>query len=152
MSLLTSKVDFLRGFPGGFAGFAMCWPFTIKTTVGVAATLPIGTIVTQELSGGATVVDKATTPNTSIADPKEMWVVVEGNDDFSGQFTGKCNCAKLGSGIIWVASDYASGSYTAGTPVSVSAGQIKVKASNEQIIGYVLEDRTAIDSTVVISA
>jgi hypothetical protein len=36
--------------------------------------------------------------------------------------------------------------------VSVSAGQVKVKGSNEQIIAYVLEDRSATKGTVVLEA
>jgi len=149
MALLNSKFDILRGYPNGSA---LCWPFNIKKTGGSYANIPAGTIVTTELSGTATVVDAATTPNTSIADPKTMWLVVEGNDDFSGTYVGKCAAAKLGSGIIWETDNFATGSYTPGTPISVSAGQIKVKGLNEQIIGYVLEDRSATKGTVVIEA
>jgi hypothetical protein len=98
------------------------------------------------------VVDKATTPNLSSADPKEPWLVVEGNDDFSGQFVGKVACAKLGTGIIFETDQYDSGTYTPGVPVSMNAGKIKVKGTNDQIIGFVLEDRTATKGTVVVSA
>jgi hypothetical protein len=149
MALLNSKFDILRGYPNGSA---LCWSFAIKKSGGSYVSVPAGTIVTTELSGTSTVVDKATTPNTSIADPKTMWLVVEGNDDFSGAYVQKCAAAKLGSGIIWETDNYATGAYTPGTPVSVSSGQIKVKASNEQIIGYVLEDRTATKGTVVVEA
>lgn len=149
MSLLNSKFDILRGYPNGSA---LAWPFQIKKTGGSYVSIPAGTIVTTELSGTSTVVDKATTPNTSTNDPKPMWLVVEGNDDFSGTFVQKCAACKLGSGIIWETENYAAGSYTPGVAVSVSAGQIKVKATNEQIIGYVLEDRSATKGTVVIEA
>lgn len=150
MSILnTRKFDILRGYPNGSG---LVWPFPIKKTAGVVNSIPQGTIVTQELQDSQTVVDAATTPDLSVADPKEMWLVVEGNDDYSGEFVGKCNTVKLGSGVIWEADDYAAGAYTPGTPVSVSAGQVKVKGANEQIIGYVLEDRTASKGTVVISS
>jgi len=149
MSLLNSKFDILRGYPNGSA---LAWPFQIKKSGGSYVAIPAGTIVTTELLGLNTVVDKATTPNTSINDPKPMWLVVEGNDDFSGQFVQKCAACKLGSGIIWETESYAAGSYTPGVAVSVSAGVVKVKAANEQIIGHVLEDRTATKGTIVIEA
>lgn len=149
MSLLNSKFDVLRGYPNGSA---LTWPFEIKKNGGTPVTLAAGNIVTQELSGVLTVVDKATTPNITSADPLDVWLVVEGNDDFSGQFVNKCAAVKIGSGVIWKTDDYASGTYTPGVAVSYAAGQVKVKASTEQIIGYVLEDRTATEGCVVISA
>jgi hypothetical protein len=151
MSLLNSKFDILRGYPNGSA---LTWPFAIKTagSPAVPVSLPGGTIVTQELQDSQTVVDKATSPDLSSADPVEAWLVVEGNDDFSGQFVGKVACAKLGTGIIFETDQYDAGSYTPGTPVSMNAGKIKVKAVNNQIIGFVLEDRTATKGTVVVSA
>ena len=60
-------------------------------------------------------------------------------------------CVRLGSGLIWSTTDYAAGSYPAGTAISFASGQVKVKASNEQIIGYVKEDKTATESKVVIA-
>jgi hypothetical protein len=149
MSILNSKFDILRGYPNGSA---LVWPFAIKKVAGTPVALPAGTLVTQELSGAETVVDLATTPDVSSADPIEVWLVVEGNDDFSGEFVKKCATAKPGSGLIWETDAFAAGSYTPGTPVSFNAGQIKVKAANEQIVGYVLEDRTATKGTVVVSA
>jgi len=149
MSILTSKFDILRGYPNGSA---LTWPFPIKKVAGVAVSLPGGVLVTQELSGIETVVDKATTPDTSSADNIDVWLVVEGNDDYSGEFVGSVAAVKPGSGLIWETDDYAAGVYTPGVAVSFNAGQIKVKAANEQIVGYVLEDKTATKGTVVISA
>lgn len=151
MSILDAKFDILRGYPNGSA---LVWPFAIKKTgtPAVAVSMPAGKLVTQELSGAATVVDLATTPDLSSADPIEVWLVVEGNDDYSGSYVDKIAAAKPGSGLIWETDDYAAGTYTPGTPVSFNAGQLKVKAANEQIVGHVLEDRTATKGTVVISA
>jgi hypothetical protein len=154
MSLLNSKFDILRGYPNGSA---LTWPFPIKTAGSppVPVALPGGTIVTQELQAGQTVVDKATSPNITSANPKEPWLVVEGNDDFSGQFVGKCACAKLGSGIIFETDQYDTGTYTPGVPVTMNAGKIASRATpdaTKQIIGFVLEDRTATKGTVVVSA
>jgi len=151
MSNLNSPTfDIRRGYPNGSA---MAEPFPIKqTTPGVYESLPAGSIVTQELQNGQTVMSKATSPNLSSADPKQMWVVVEGNDDYSGQFTGMCMCVLLGTGFMWWSKNYAAGSYPAGTPVSVSAGQLKVKAVNEQIIAYVVHDKTATESAVEVAS
>lgn len=147
-NLNNPTFDIRRGYPNGSA---MAEPFPIKKSGGVALSLPQGTIVTQELQDGQTVMAAATSPNLSVADPKQMWVVVEGNDDFSGQFTGMCMCVLLGTGFMWWTKSYAAGSYPAGTPVSVSAGQIKVKATNEQIIAYVVHDKTATESAVEVA-
>ena len=152
MSLLNSKFDILRGYPNGSA---LVWPFAIKTAGGppaVPVSLPGGTIVTQEASGVTTVVDKMTSPNISTTPPKEPWLVVEGNDDFSGQFVGKCACAKLGSGIIFETDQYDAGTYAPGTPVAASTGKIKEAGATDQIIGFVLLNNIATKGTVVVSA
>jgi len=149
MSLLNSKFDIRRGYPNGSA---LAEPFSIKVVGGVAVSLPQGKVVTQELQGSKTVVNAASSPDLSSADPIDAWLVVEGNDDFSGQYVGKLMAVKLGSGVIFETSGYAAGAYAPGTPVSFSAGDLKVKAANEQIIGYVLEDLTATKGTLVISS
>ena len=151
MSLLNSKFDLLRGYPNGSA---LVWPFMIKKTGSPLAPVTIagGKLVTQELQGTNTVVNLASTPALDTQDPIDVWLVVEGNDDYSGEFVEKCNTVKVGSGIIWETDDYEAGSYTVGQAVSFSSGQIMPKDTNEQIIGYVLEDRTATKGTLVISA
>jgi hypothetical protein len=152
MSILnTRKFDILRGYPNGSG---LVWPFQIKKEGSPLAekSIPQGSIVTQELQSGETVVDLATSANLAAADPVDMYLVVEGNDDYSGEFVGKCNTVRLGTGIIWEADDYAAGSYTPGTPVMATGGQVQVKTGTQQIIGYVLEDRTASKGTVVIAS
>lgn len=151
MAILTepNKFDFHRGYPNGSA---LAEPFAIKKVAGVPVSLPGGTLVTQELSGTETVVDKATTPDLSSADPIQVWLVMEGNDDYSGEYVEKVQAVRLGSGVIWSTGEYTAGSYTPGTPVSFSAGKIKVKAANEQIVGYVLYDKTATEGKVYIAA
>lgn len=151
MALLNSKFDILRGYPNGSA---LVWPFDIKKTGSPLAAVSLngGVLVTTELQGTKTVVDLATTPDLSSADPVPVWLVLEGNDDYSGEFMDKVQAAKVGTGIIWETDQYEAGSYTPGTPVSFNAGKLKVKATNNQIIGHVLEDRTATKGTVVIEA
>ena len=149
--LLNSKFDIPRGYPNGSA---LAEPFAIKKTGSPLApvSLPQGTLVTQELQGSATVVDAATTPNLSVADPIDVWVVVEGNDDYSGEYVEKVMACNRLSGLIWETDQFAAGSYPPGTPVSFSAGQLKVKAANEQIIGHVLDDFSSTKGTIRISS
>lgn len=151
MSLLNNPTfDILRGYPNGSA---LAEPFPIKqTTPGVFEALPAGAIVTQELQNNQAVMSKATTPNVSTTDPIQVWIVVEGNDDYSGQYTGMCMCVRLGTGFIWSTKTYTAGTYTPGVPVSFNAGVIKAKAVNEQILGYVREDKTATEGKVVVAA
>lgn len=151
MSILTEpkKFDLHRGYPNGSA---LAEPFKIKEVAGVAVSLPGGSLVTQELQGTETVVDKATTPDLSAADPIQVWLVMEGNDDYSGEFTGMCMCTLLGSGIAWETGEYEAGAYPPGTAVSFTDGKIKVKAANEQIAGYVIFDKTATEGLLVIAS
>jgi hypothetical protein len=152
MAILDSKFDILRGYPNGSASV---WTFDIKQTGSPLAPvlLPGGTLVTQELQGTLTVVDKATTPDISTLDPLEVWLVVEGNDDYSGEFTKKVACAKPGTGLIWETDDFGAGTWTPGKAVTYSAGQAILRtAVTQQVLGHVLEDRSATKGTVVISA
>ena len=151
MSLLNSKFDILRGYPNGSA---LVWPFAIETTGSppVAVALPGGTLVTQKLQGSQTVVNTLTTPDITGFRPKEPWLVVEGNDDFSGQFVGKCACAKLTTGIIFETDQYEAGAYAPGTALCALGGKIKEAGATDQIIGWVLENRISTKGTVVVSA
>jgi hypothetical protein len=151
MALLNSKFDTRRGYPNGSA---LAEPFAIKKTGSPLApvSLPQGTLVTQELQNSATVMDAATSPDLSSADPIDVWLVVEGNDDYSGEYVEKIMACKCLSGLIWETNDFAAGSYTPGTPVSFSAGQVKVKATNEQIIGHVLHDFSSTTGTIWVSS
>lgn len=147
MALLNSKFDVKRGYPNGSA---VHWDFTVKSTGGTYEAIAGGKIVTVQAASGLPVVTLATTPNTSIADEIDVYLVIEGNDDFSGTFVQKVSVLRFGSGFIFTTADYAAGSYAIGTKVSFSAGQIKVKATNEQIIGSVIEV-DATNSTITIA-
>lgn len=151
MSLLNSNFDITRGYPNGSA---LAEPFAIKKVGSPLApeSMPQGTIVTQETQNGATVMSAATTPDLSSADPVDAWLVVEGNDDYSGAYVGKIMACKCSTGLIWETDQITTGSYPAGTAVSFTAGKLKVKAANEQIIGYVIDDDTATKGTVRISS
>lgn len=148
MAILTSKFDIHRGYPNGSA---LAEPFKAKTNAGVPVSLPGGTLVTQENQSGVTVMDAATTPDITSVDPIQVWLVMEGNDDYSGEYVGGGQACRVGSGLIWSTDQYTAGTYTPGTAVSFSAGKLKVKAATEQIIGYVLYDKTATEGKVYIA-
>lgn len=148
MAILNSKFDFHRGYPNGSA---LAEPFKVKMSGSTPISTPGGTLVTQELQNGETVMAAATTPDVSSVDPIQVWLVMEGNDDYSGEFVRGGQACRVGSGLIWVTDQYEAGSYTPGTAVSFNAGKLKVKGANEQIIGYVLYDKTATDGTIVVA-
>ncbi|MAG64359.1 MAG: hypothetical protein CMK74_00565 [Pseudomonadales bacterium] len=148
MTLLASKFDVKRGYPNGSA---LKWDFPVKKTGSTYEAIAAGKLVSPEAASGLPVVSKSSTPDTSQADNKDVWLVVEGNDDYSGTYVQKVAALRIGSGLVWKTSDYAAGTYAIGTAISWSSGQVKVKGSNEQIIGYVIEvDST--NSTVTIAA
>lgn len=148
MAILNSKFDFHRGYPNGSA---LAEPFKVKKNAGVPVSLPGGTLVTQELQNGETVMDAATTPDITSVDPIQVWLVMEGNDDYSGQFVEGGQACRVGSGLIWSTDQYEAGSYAPGTPVSFNAGKLKVKGATDQLIGYVLYDKTATEGKVYIA-
>jgi hypothetical protein len=148
MAILNSKFDFHRGYPNGSA---LAEPFKVKKDAGVPVSLPGGMLVTQELQNGETVMDAATTPDITSADPVQVWLVMEGNDDYSGQFVEGGQACRVGSGLIWSTDQYEAGSYPPGTPVSFNAGKLKVKGATDQLIGYVLYDKTATEGKVYIA-
>ena len=151
MALFSSKFDITRGYPNGSA---LAEPFKIKLTGSPLApvSMPQGSLITQELQGLETVMDLATSPLLNAADPIDVWVVVEGNDDYSGEYVKKVMACKCMSGLIWETDQLTAGAYTPGTPLSFTAGKLKVKDTNEQIIGYVLDDFTATKGTIRISS
>lgn len=149
MALLNSKFDIPRGYPNGSA---LAEPFLIKKTGSTPNAIAQGKLVTAELQSGATVMDLASTPDVSSADPIDVWLVVEGNDDYSGEYVEKIMAVKCGSGVIWETDDFTAGTYTPGVAVSFSSGKLKVKAANEQIIGHVLHDFSATTGTIRISS
>ena len=149
MAILNSKFDFHRGYPNGSA---LAEPFKVKMSGSTPVSIPGGSLVTQELQNGETVMDLATTPNLSTHDPVQVWLVMEGNDDYSGEFVKGGQACRVGSGLIWVTDQYAAGVYTPGKAVTFDAGVLKLKTlATEQIIGYVLYDKTATDGTIVVA-
>lgn len=142
MALLNNLFDILRGWP---REGAIDETFSAHVSAGTAVSLPPGTVVAVQSDG---TVDKATTPDATAADAVETWVVVESNQDFSGSFLGKVVCLKENAMFRLDPANIAAGSYTPGTLLSFNAGQWKVAAAKDQVIGQVLVDNTAVDGTI----
>ena len=146
MSVLNSKFDVLRGWPKEGA-IDETW-LIHQTVAGTDDSLPLGTVVTIDAtSGGA---KAATTPNRTSANGTSVWVVVAGNDDFSSQFVHKVVALRSNAMFQLDPANLTAGSYVRGSKLSFTAGKWKVAAATEQVIGEVLQDRTAIDGTVVV--
>lgn len=143
--ILNSKFDVLRGWP---REGALDEAFIAKVTGGVAVSLPPGTVVKVQTNG--TDVDKASSPDLSSENAAAVWVVVEGNDDYSGTFTGKVVCLRANAMFKLDPANIAAGSYTPGAALSFDAGQWTVAAANDQVIGEVIEDNTAVDGTITV--
>lgn len=128
---LNSLFDILRGFP---KEGAIDRVFPVHVTTGTYDSLPIGTVVAVQTDGTVAV---ATTPGGG-ADSIAVWVVIEGNDDYSGAFLEKVNCLRGNCELQLDPANYAAGSYNPSTLLSFNAGKFKVAATTEQVVGEVL--------------
>ena len=91
------------------------------------------------------------TPDRSSANEIPTWLVVEGNDDFSGTFTGKVVALRKNAVVKLDPANFNAGSYTPGVLVTFGHRQVQAAAAaHDQIIGEVLRDDTAIDGTITI--
>lgn len=140
---LNSLFDVLRGWP---KEGAIDDVFPVHVTSSVFDSLPSGTVVTQQSDG---TMAAATSPGSG-ADAISTWVVVEGNDDFSGTFLEKVNCLRSNCVLKLDPSNYAAGAYTPGTLMSFSAGKFKVAATTEQVIAECQINNSASDHTLVV--
>jgi hypothetical protein len=142
MALLNNKFDILRGWPSSGA-FDVTFPAHV--TSGVADTLPPGSVVSVQSDGSVAL---ASTPDLTAADALPVWVVIEGNTDFSGTFLGKVVCLRGNAVFRLDASNFAAGVYAVGTLLSFDSGQFKVAATKEQVIGEVLKNDISVDGTL----
>lgn len=143
--LLNSKFDVLRGWP---REGAIDENFGIHQTVpGTDDSLPLGTVIEVGTDGLAVA---ATTPNRSTTNAVATWVVVAGNDDYSSQFVHKVVALRSNAVFQLDPSNFNAGTYTPGTPLTFSAGKWQPAAANNQIIGEVLQDKTATDGTIIV--
>lgn len=142
--ILASKFDVLRGWPKEGA-IDECFPVHLSS--GVPDSIPLGSLVAVQSDGSVAL---ATTVNVATTNGTAVWIVVEGNDDFSGTFLQKVNCIRGNAMVRLDPANFAAGSYPPGTQVSFASGLAKVAAANDQVIGEVIEDDIAVDGTIVV--
>jgi hypothetical protein len=142
MALLNNLFDILRGWP---REGAIDETFPAHVVSGSPVVLAPGTVVTMQSDGS---VDKATTPALGSADAIPVWVVIESNQDFSGQFLASVVCLRSNAKFRLDPSNFVAGSYAVGTLLSFNGGQWKVAASGDQVIGEVMLDNRAVDGTL----
>ena len=142
--LLNSKFDILRGYP---KEGAIDETFPIHVSGGVFDSIVLGMVVKVNTDGS---VSAATTPNRSTTEGVAPWVVIEGNDDLSGQFLQKAVCLRSNAMFRLDPSNFNAGTYTPGVKLTFSAGKWQPAVTNDQIIGEVIEDNTATDGTIVV--
>jgi hypothetical protein len=140
--LLNSKFDILRGYPKEGAIDAT---YPIHVSSGTYDSIILGEVVKVGTDGAVTA---ATTVNRSTTEGTAVWVVIEGNSDFSGTFLEKAVCLRANAVLRLDPSNINAGSYTIGTKLTFSAGKWQPAATNDQIIGEVLADNTATDGTI----
>jgi hypothetical protein len=90
MSNLNSKFDMLRGWPNGSA---LSYEFKEKDSI---TDLVEGTVVAVEDESGVAVVDR----HQSAAND-HPWMVVQGTDQYDGDFTGMTTCVRLRTGVVF---------------------------------------------------
>ena len=140
---LNSKFDILRGWP---REGAIDETFPVHVTAGTPDALPLGTIVTMQSDGSMAV---ASTPDRTAANALPVWVVIEGNDDFSGTFLQKVVCLRGNAQLKFDPSNINAGAYTYGSPVSFTSGKLKLATTKDQIIGEALGP-VAADGTLTV--
>lgn len=144
MALLNNLFDILRGWP---VADPIAEAYPVHQTVGAYDVLPPGTVVQLQLDGTAA---KATTPNLAAADGIPVWVVIESNQDFSGQFLQKVVLLRCNAEFRLDPSNFTAGGYVVGTLLSFNTGQFTLALTTNQVIGEVLQDNRAIDGTLKI--
>ena len=142
MALLNNLFDILRGWP---REGAIDETFPVHQTAGAYDVLPPGTVVVLQPDGTAA---KATSPALGGADALPTWVVIESNQDFSGQFLQKVVCLRANAMFRLDPSNFAAGAYVVGSLLSYNLGQWTLAVSGNQVIGEVLLDNRAVDGTM----
>ena len=142
---LNGLFDVLRGWP---REGAIDETFPAHKSGGVLDVLPPGTVVTMQVADGSMAV--ATTPDRTAVDALPTWVVVEGTDDFSGQFVEKVVCLRSNAMFRLDPANFNAGTYALRTPLTFSAGKWQEAATKDQIIGEVMSDDRATNGTIVV--
>lgn len=141
---LNSKFDVLRGWP---KEGALDETFTVYAPGGTPVELPSGTVIYKRTDG---TVDKADTPNRTTTNGVAVWVVVEGNDDYSGSFLNKVVAIRANAMIKLDPDNFTAASLPAGTKMTMQSGIFAAAVANDQIIAEVVTDDQAVDGTITI--
>lgn len=140
MTILNSKFDVLRGWtPGGDAAIDESLPPFVSG--GSPVQLAAGTIVELKSDGTVDV------PAASDASAKPLYIVAEGNDDFSADYVGKVLCLR---GKLQVRTDKfaAAQTFTVGTGVGVNTSGLLIDVGATLRVGHVLADDRTTNGTI----
>ncbi len=144
---LNGLFDVLRGWP---REGAIDETFPVHKTGGTLDTLVPGMVVYVNTDGE---LETATTPNRTSADAVATWIVVEGTDDFSGEFMEKAVCLRSNAMFRLDGNsnaNFATATYAVGTKLSFDTGLWKEAGTNDQVIGEVVKNDVATDGTLVV--
>ena len=141
MTILASKFDVIRGWPTG-AAFDETFP--VYQPAGVPVSLSSGTLIALRPDG---TVDVASSPVAG-ANSTPVWIVIEGNDDYSGTFLQKV-VALTGTCMVKT-TKFVAGSWAVGSPVTFDDGQFALATVGLQVVGSVMKDDRTVDGTLTI--
>ena len=98
MSNLNSLFDVIRGWPNECA---LPWEFKQKDAV--TPNIAEGSVVNVEVGAvpGKPVVNRYTSALGTGGNLDHPWLVIQGCDQFDGQFTGSLSCLKLRTGLVF---------------------------------------------------
>jgi len=141
MSILNSKFDIVSvDNPVSLAALAQILKVPGGMTLSsegtpVAGVIPAGAIVTMDTTTGEALL--ATTGDVAAArlNAKMVFVVIDGNKDFSGAFVQRLTV--LHGGFTMLTDQYDAGAYTPGKYVSFNAGKVKLAGATDQFMGVV---------------
>jgi len=68
---------------------------------------------------------------------KPVYMILEGNDTYSGNLTGKVVC--LGGIFETTVSEYNTGSFVVNAPLTVANGKFSVHSGTKKVVGHVLD-------------
>ncbi len=138
MAILTSKFDVLRGWP---KEGAIDETFPVYSPGGTPVAIPSGSVIYLRTDGTVDLVSVG-------SNPAAVWLVVEGNDDYSGAYLQKV--VALRGNCVVQTSNFEAGSWAVSSMVSYTLGQFSLAASGEQVVGEVLKDDRATNGTLTI--
>jgi len=142
--LLNSKFDILRGFP---KEGAIDETFNVYSPGGTPVALPAGTVIYRRSDG---TVDVADTGDRTSVNGIATWVVIEGNDDYSGTFLQKVVALRANAVLKLDPANFTAAALPAGAKLTMQSGIWTLALITNQVIGEVLVDDQAVDDTITV--